>query len=91
MEYWLDWARGPAFIFSFSFMILGLARHLALTLWDISRVWRRAGDKTLPRFVKDSVITGIGFPGDGGVPPRIGDHQEGQVGILLSRRFDHRP
>jgi nitrate reductase gamma subunit len=48
MEYWLDWARGPAFIFSFTFMILGLARHLAITLWEIYRAWRRAGDKTLP-------------------------------------------
>ncbi len=48
MEYWLEWARGPAFIFSFSFMILGLGRHLALTLWEIGRVYRRAGDKSLP-------------------------------------------
>jgi nitrate reductase gamma subunit len=48
MEHWLEWARGPAFIFSFSFMILGLARHLALTLWEIGRVWQRAGDKSLP-------------------------------------------
>jgi nitrate reductase gamma subunit len=48
MGYWLEWARGPAFIFSFSFMILGLVRHLALTFWEISRAWRRAGDKTLP-------------------------------------------
>jgi nitrate reductase gamma subunit len=48
MEYWLEWARGPAFLFSFSFMILGLVRHLALTLWEISRAWRRAGDKVLP-------------------------------------------
>ena len=48
MEHLLEWARGPAFIFSFSFMILGLARHLALTLWEIGRVWRRAGDKSLP-------------------------------------------
>jgi nitrate reductase gamma subunit len=48
MEYWLDWARGPAFIFSFAFMILGLARHLAITLWEVYGAWRRAGDKTLP-------------------------------------------
>jgi len=50
MEHWLEWARGPAFIFSFSFMVLGLIRHLALTLWDTYRTWRRAGDKTLPIF-----------------------------------------
>lgn len=48
MEYWINWARGPAFIFSFTFMILGLARHLAVTLWEIYRAWQRAGDKTLP-------------------------------------------
>jgi hypothetical protein len=48
MENWLEWARGPAFIFSFSFMILGLARHIGLTLWEMYRVWRRAGDKNLP-------------------------------------------
>jgi nitrate reductase gamma subunit len=48
MESWLQWARGPAFIFSISFMILGLARHIGLTLWEIHRVWRRAGDKNLP-------------------------------------------
>jgi nitrate reductase gamma subunit len=48
MEYWLAWARGPAFIFSFTFMILGLVRHLILTLWEINRAWRRAGDKSLP-------------------------------------------
>jgi hypothetical protein len=48
MEYWIEWAKGPAFIFSFSFMILGLGRHLAVTLWEIYRAWKRAGDKTLP-------------------------------------------
>jgi nitrate reductase gamma subunit len=48
MESWLEWARGPAFIFSFCFMVLGLLRHLALTLWEIGRTWRRAGDKVLP-------------------------------------------
>ena len=50
MEHWLEWARGPAFIFSFSFMVLGLVRHLVLTLWEIYRTWKRAGDKTLPFF-----------------------------------------
>jgi nitrate reductase gamma subunit len=48
MEYWLEWARGPAFVFAFIFMILGLVRHLALTLWEIYRVWRRAEDKVMP-------------------------------------------
>jgi len=48
MEQWLEWARGPAFIFSFIFMILGLARHLVLTVWEVAVAWRRAGDKTIP-------------------------------------------
>jgi nitrate reductase gamma subunit len=48
MEYWLEWARGPAFVFAFAFMVLGLVRHLALTLWEIHRAWHRAGDKDLP-------------------------------------------
>ncbi len=48
MEAWLDFARGPAFVFAFSFMILGLIRHLVLTVWEIGRVMRRAGDKTWP-------------------------------------------
>ena len=48
MEAWLDFARGPALIFAFSFMILGLIRHLVLTAWEIVRAMHRAGDKTFP-------------------------------------------
>ena len=48
MESWLEWARGPVFIFALTFMVLGLIRHVALTLWEIGRAMRRAGDKTLP-------------------------------------------
>jgi len=48
MEHLVAWARGPAFIFSFTFMVLGLLRHLALTFWQFSRAWRKAGDKSLP-------------------------------------------
>jgi nitrate reductase gamma subunit len=48
MDYWVEWARGPAFIFSFAFMILGLVRHLVVTLWETGASWRRAGDKSLP-------------------------------------------
>ncbi len=48
MEFWLAWARGPAFLFAFSFMLLGLARLVALTAWEMARAMRRAGDKTLP-------------------------------------------
>lgn len=48
MEAWLDFARGPAFVFAFSFMILGLIRHLVLTVWEVARAMRRAGDKAWP-------------------------------------------
>jgi nitrate reductase gamma subunit len=48
MESWIDWAAGPAFIFALSFMLLGLARHLLLTIWEVVRAMSRAGDKSLP-------------------------------------------
>ncbi|MBI5489064.1 MAG: hypothetical protein HY905_17145 [Deltaproteobacteria bacterium] len=48
MQAWLEWARGPAFVFSFVFLLLGLLRHVALTAWEVAHVWRRAGDKKLP-------------------------------------------
>jgi nitrate reductase gamma subunit len=47
MEAWLEWARGPAFIFSFTFMVLGLARHVLLTAAEMYRTLRRAGDPSL--------------------------------------------
>jgi len=46
MESWIEWARGPVFLFSFTFMVLGLLRHVVLTCWEIRRAIRRAGDKT---------------------------------------------
>jgi nitrate reductase gamma subunit len=48
MEFWLELARGPVFVFAFTFMVLGLLRHAALTIWETVRAVRRAGDKTLP-------------------------------------------
>ena len=45
MEAWLAWARGPMFWAALTFMILGLARRLAITIWEIARAWLRAGDK----------------------------------------------
>ena len=48
MEAWLAFARGPAFVFALSFMILGLIRHIAITLFEMRRIMRDAGDKTLP-------------------------------------------
>jgi len=48
MEAWLAWARGPLFWAALAFMVLGLVRHAAVTLWEIRRVMRRAGDKVVP-------------------------------------------
>jgi nitrate reductase gamma subunit len=48
MEAWLEWARGPFFIFSFTFMALGLIRHAVVTAIETVKPMRRAGDKSLP-------------------------------------------
>jgi len=48
MESAIAWAQGPVFRFAFAFMVLGLIRHVGLTLWEMARAMRRAGDKKLP-------------------------------------------
>jgi nitrate reductase gamma subunit len=48
MHAWVEWARGPAFTFCFCFMVLGLVRHVVLTMWEVNRTMRRAGDTSLP-------------------------------------------
>lgn len=48
METWLQWARGPAFLFAFTFMVMGLLRHVAVTLVEVRRAVNRAGDKKIP-------------------------------------------
>ncbi len=48
MESMLEWARGPAFVCCFGFMVLGYLRHLMLTILEIRRHMMRAGDKSLP-------------------------------------------
>ena len=45
---WLQWGRGPLFWAAFATMCLGLARHLAITVWELRRAYVRAGDKRLP-------------------------------------------
>ena len=35
-------------MFALVFMLLGLTRHVALTVWEVARAIYRAGDKTLP-------------------------------------------
>lgn len=56
MEAWIEWARGPLFWAALTFMVLGLLRHLVLTLWEIRRAVRRAGDKDIP-YKKVAVAT----------------------------------
>lgn len=48
METWLGLARGPFFWAALIFMILGLVRHLIVTIADVSRAARRAGDPRMP-------------------------------------------
>ena len=48
MEAFLDFARGPLFRFSFTIMVLGLLRIIALDLYGVFEAYRRAGDKVLP-------------------------------------------
>jgi len=48
MESWIAWAKGPALLFAFTFMLLGLIRHVVLGVCEVVRAMRRAGDKTLP-------------------------------------------
>jgi len=48
MDVWLQWAKGPLFWTALIFMLVGLLRHLGLTLWETARAYRRAGDKNVP-------------------------------------------
>lgn len=48
MDVWLQWAMGPLFWTALAFMVLGLARHVLLTVWESVRAYQRAGDKNFP-------------------------------------------
>jgi len=48
MDVWLEWARGPLFWTALAFMLLGLIRQMGLTVWELTRVHQRAGDKEIP-------------------------------------------
>jgi nitrate reductase gamma subunit len=48
LDAWLEWARGPFFWAALTFMGLGLGRLLVITIWQIVRAMRQAGDKSLP-------------------------------------------
>jgi nitrate reductase gamma subunit len=48
MEEWLAFARGPAFRFAIAILILGVLRHLVVTVLSVRTIMSRAGDKALP-------------------------------------------
>ena len=48
METLLEFARGPLFRVTFAFMILGLLRHLVITIITVWRALDAAGDKKVP-------------------------------------------
>jgi nitrate reductase gamma subunit len=48
MEFWLRLLRGPVFWAGLTFLILGLGRHVAITVWGLVRTYHRAGDRKIP-------------------------------------------
>lgn len=48
LETWISVARGPAFRAALTFAVVGLVRHIGITIWELRRVLRRAGDKRIP-------------------------------------------
>lgn len=62
MDTLLNWARGPLFWAALAFMILGLLRHVLVTVWEVRRVTRRAGDKNVPYGKIAAATAGWLFP-----------------------------
>jgi nitrate reductase gamma subunit len=48
LETWIDVARGPVFRAALAFAVLGLVRHAVVTVSEMRRMFRRAGDKRVP-------------------------------------------
>ncbi|MGD8403271.1 MAG: hypothetical protein PVJ21_06400 [Anaerolineales bacterium] len=48
MPLWMTLAKGPAFLFVLTVLVLGLLRLFILTAWDILTAVRHAGDRKLP-------------------------------------------
>jgi len=48
MDVWLQWGMGPLFWTASAFMILGLIRHVGLTVWESAKAYQKAGDKAFP-------------------------------------------
>jgi nitrate reductase gamma subunit len=78
MEAWLAWARGPMLWAALTFMALGLARRVGITVWEVVRALRRAGDKNIPaRQVAAATLRWL-FP-----PDRLGNRPLFGVTTLL--------
>jgi nitrate reductase gamma subunit len=45
---WLEIAKGPVFRFALAILILGLARLVLLSIWEMIIALRQAGDRNLP-------------------------------------------
>lgn len=45
----IDWTRGPLFLLTFSFLLLGLIREFFFVIWSGRKIMSRAGDKQLGR------------------------------------------
>jgi hypothetical protein len=48
LDFWIAIARGPVFRAALVFAVLGLARHVVLTVFEMRRMARRAGDQRIP-------------------------------------------
>jgi hypothetical protein len=48
LEAWIDLARGPLFRAALTFAVLGLVRHVVVTLWEVRRTLLRAADREIP-------------------------------------------
>jgi nitrate reductase gamma subunit len=57
MAYLIEFATGPLFTFSISLMILGLLRLILITVLDIRKALKNAGDKNIPylKVVKETI------------------------------------
>ncbi len=62
MEEWLAFARGPVFRFAIAIMILGILRHVLVTVLSVRTIMARAGDKSLPWKSIRSATLGWLFP-----------------------------
>ena len=72
MEGWIAFARGPMFRAALAFMLLGLARHAVLTIWEL----RRADRRPLVRSLVEIPGHTLGVPDQGEDQDRAAEQQE---------------